>query len=196
MNSSRSARVIHDLETSRDLFTRAIADADFVQAVARAADLVTAALGAGRKILFAGNGGSAADAQHLATELVVRFKINRRALSAIALATDTSMLTAIGNDLGFEHLFSRQIEALGQPGDVFLGISTSGRSPNILAACRAARERNMTVIGFTGAGGGSMPECCDVLVRVPSDDTPFIQQIHIAAGHTICAIAEETLGRG
>jgi D-sedoheptulose 7-phosphate isomerase len=194
MNSSTTARVIHDLETSRDLFTRAIADADFVEAVARVADLVTAALGAGRKIMFAGNGGSAADAQHLATELVVRFKANRRALPAIALTTDTSMLTAIGNDLGFEHLFSRQIEALGQSGDVFLGISTSGRSPNILAACRAARERNITVIGFTGAAGGSMLECCDVLVRVPSDDTPFIQQMHIAAGHTICAIAEESLG--
>jgi len=184
------------MEASRDLFGRAIADADFVQAVARAAELVRDALAAGRKVLFAGNGGSAADAQHLATELVVRFKINRRALPAIALTTDSSMLTAIGNDLGFEHLFSRQIEALGQPGDVFFGISTSGRSPNILAACRAARERGITVIGFTGAHGGSMPECCDVLVRVPSDDTALTQQVHIAAGHTICAIAEEAHGQG
>src|SRR6185436_8197606 len=152
-------------------------------------------LQSGGKLLLAGNGGSAADAQHIATELVVRFKKNRRALPAIALTTDSSALTAIGNDLGFEHLFSRQIEALGRPGDVFLGLSTSGRSPNILAACRAARETGMAVIGFTGATGGAMSDLCDALVRVPSDDTPFIQQVHIAIGHTVCAIAEESLNQ-
>src|SRR2546423_1770837 len=123
-----------------------------LQSVCRAAEIVMAALQSGGKLLLAGNGGSAADAQHLATELVVRFKKNRAALPAIALTTDTSVLTAIGNDLGFEQLFARQIEALGRPGDVFIGISTSGRSPNIVSACRAARETGMAVIGFTGAG--------------------------------------------
>lgn len=193
MSQEHKARIIADLESSRDLFSRALTDASFVQAVVDAAELVVSALQAGRKILFAGNGGSAADAQHLSTELVVRFRKTRRALPALALTTDTSMLTAIGNDLGFEHLFSRQIEALGQPGDIFFGISTSGRSPNILAACRAAQERQLKVVGFTGADGGSMPACCDVLVCVPSDNTPFVQQIHIAAGHAICAIADDAL---
>src|SRR5947209_14842682 len=164
-----------------------------LQSVCRGAEIVLAGLQSGGKLLLAGNGGSAADAQHLATELVVRFKKSRAALPALALTTDTSALTAIGNDLGFEHLFSRQIEALGRPGDVFLGISTSGRSPNILAACRAARLAGMAVVGFTGAGGGAMNDLCDVLVRVPSDDTPFVQQVHIAIGHTLCAIAEESL---
>jgi D-sedoheptulose 7-phosphate isomerase len=188
------AQVRHDLELARELFARALADEAMLQSVCRAAEIVMAGLQSGGKLLLAGNGGSAADAQHLATELVVRFKKSRAALPAIALTTDTSALTAIGNDLGFEHVFSRQIEALGRPGDVFLGISTSGRSPNILAACRAARETGLAVIGFTGAGGGAMNELCDALVRVPSDDTPFVQQVHIAVGHTLCAIAEESLG--
>jgi D-sedoheptulose 7-phosphate isomerase len=189
------ARVRGDLESSRDLFARALTDDAMMQSVARAAEIVIGALQSGRKLLLAGNGGSAADAQHLAAELVVRFKKNRAALPAIALTTDSSVLTAIGNDLGFEHVFSRQIEALGRPGDVFLGLSTSGRSPNILAACQVAREGGMAVVGFTGAGGGAMNALCDVLVRVPSDDTPFVQQVHIAIGHTLCAIAEESLGQ-
>ena len=192
MSQDHKARIIEELETSRDLFARALADQDFVAGIAQAAELVLDALKAGRKILFAGNGGSAADAQHLATELLVRFKATRRALPAMALTTDTSVLTAIGNDLGFEHLFSRQIEALGQPGDVFFAISTSGRSPNVLAACRTARARKLKVVGLTGRSGGAMTDC-DVLLRVPSDDTPFIQLLHIAAGHTICAIAEQSL---
>jgi len=189
------ARVRGDLASSRDLFARALADDAMVQSVSRAAEIVMGALQSGRKLLLAGNGGSAADAQHLATELVVRFKKNRAALPAIALTTDSSVLTAIGNDLGFEHVFSRQIQALGRPGDVFLGISTSGRSPNILSACQAAREIEMAVVGFTGASGGAMTALCDALVRVPSDDTPFIQQVHIAIGHTLCAIAEESLNQ-
>jgi len=189
------ARVIKDLEASRDVLGSALADKGFVDAVARAAEIVTDALRAGRKILFAGNGGSAADAQHLATELVVRFMIDRPALPAIALTTDGSMLTATGNDLGFEHIFSRQILALGQAGDVFIAFSTSGRSPNILAACKAARERGVTVIGFTGAKGDAMAALCDLTLRVPSATTWLIQQVHMAAGHTICAIAEETLAQ-
>jgi D-sedoheptulose 7-phosphate isomerase len=195
MTSSHAARVIKDLEASRDVLVSALADKSFVDAVARAADIVTGALRAGRKILFAGNGGSAADAQHLATELVVRFMIDRPALPAIALTTDGSLLTATGNDLGFEHIFSRQILALGQAGDVFIALSTSGRSPNILAACKAARERGVTVIGFTGAKGDAMAALCDLTLRVPSGTTWLIQQVHTAAGHTICAIAEEALAQ-
>lgn len=188
-----ASEILKDLKKSRDLLTQTLADQNFVETVSRATDIVVAALQAGRKILLAGNGGSAADAQHIATELVVRFKLKRPALPAIALTTDSSMLTAIGNDLGFEQLFSRQIEALGQAGDVFFAISTSGRSPNILTACAAARARNLTVVGFTGANGGSMRECCDVLIGAPSDDTPLIQQVHITVGHIICAIAEQAL---
>ena len=182
-----------DLEVSRDVFTRALADEAMLASATRAAEIVMASLQSGQKLLLAGNGGSAADAQHLACELVVRFKKDRAALPAIALTTDTSILTAIGNDLGFEQVFSRQLLALGQPGDVFLGISTSGRSPNILAACHAARRAGMAVIGFTGASGGAMNELCDALVQVPSDNTPFIQQVHIAIGHTLCAIVEDLL---
>jgi D-sedoheptulose 7-phosphate isomerase len=194
--TDHAARAIKDLQISRDVFDRALADPSFIEQVARATELATDALRSGRKILFAGNGGSAADAQHLATELVVRFIVNRRALPAIALTTDSSILTAIGNDLGFDQLFARQIAALGQEGDVLVAISTSGRSANIVAACREARARKLSVIGLTGADGGSMSELCDVLVCVPSDKTAFIQQVHIAVGHIICAAAEdEAMGK-
>ena len=136
------------------------------ETLARAAEATAESLCSAGKLLVAGNGGSAADAQHLVAEFVGRLTVNRPALRAVALTTDTSILTALGNDFGFETIFARQIEALGAPGDVFLGISTSGRSPNIVAACRAARETGLAVIGFTGAGGGAMNELCDALVRV------------------------------
>jgi D-sedoheptulose 7-phosphate isomerase len=186
-------RVLQDLLASRDVLTTAIADQAFVDAVARAADVVTEALRAGHKILFAGNGGSAADAQHLATELVVRFVVDRPALPAIALTTDGSLLTAAGNDLGFEHIFSRQVLALGQAGDVLIALSTSGRSANVLAACKAARDRGLVVIGFTGAKGDALTALCDLTLRVPSSATWLIQQVHMAAGHAICAIAEQAM---
>ena len=186
-----AARAVRDLQISRDVFDRALSDPAFIEQVAGATELATKALRSGKKILFAGNGGSAADAQHLATELVVRFVVNRAALPAIALTTDSSILTAIGNDFGFEQLFARQIAALGHAGDVLVAISTSGRSANILAGCREARERKLSVIGLTGADGGAMHEVCDVLVCVPSDRTAFIQQVHIAVGHIICAAAED-----
>ena len=150
----------------------------------------------GGKILFFGNGGSAADAQHLATELMVRFRVDRAPLAAIALTTDTSALTAIGNDLGFEQLFARQVQALGQTGDVFMGFSTSGRSPNVVAACKAARERGLTVIGLTGHNVKVMDEFCHLVIHVPSDNTAFIQQVHIAAGHIVCGIVEDELVAG
>jgi D-sedoheptulose 7-phosphate isomerase len=196
LNSPYTSRVIKDLEDSREVFTRALADPDFVASVARVAEVVNDALRAGRKILLAGNGGSAADAQHLATELMVRFRVDRAPLAAIALTTDTSALTAIGNDLGFEQLFARQVQALGQTGDVFMGFSTSGRSPNVVAACKAARERGLTVIGLTGNKGKVMDEFCHLALHVPSDNTAFIQQVHIAAGHIVCGIVEDELVAG
>src|SRR4051794_39482983 len=196
MDHSHASRVIRYLESSRDAVGAALADRAFVESVSRAAEIVTEALRAGKKILFAGNGGSAAGAQHLATELMVRFYLDRAPPPPLALGTDASAAAAIGNDLGFEHLFARQILALGQTGDVFIGLSTSGRSPNILAACKAARERGMTVIGFTGARGDQLAALCDVVVRVPSEKTPLIQQVHMAAGHIVCEIAEEALAKG
>jgi D-sedoheptulose 7-phosphate isomerase len=193
MNSSYTTDISRYFSASQEALGDALRDAAFMDAVAQAAEVVTRALRAGKKVLIAGNGGSAADAQHLATELMVRFYLDRAPLPALALATDASAATAIGNDLGFEQLFARQVLALGQPGDVFLGLSTSGRSPNILAAFRAARERRMIRVGFTGSNGDAMKELCDVLVRVPSETTPLIQQVHIAAGHIACEIVEAAL---
>ena len=158
--------------------------------MARVAGACVAALRDGRKILFAGNGGSAADAQHLAGELVSRFNYDRPGLAAFALTTDTSVLTAIGNDYGYERVFARQVEAVGNAGDVFVGISTSGRSPNVLSALDVARAKGLVTVGMTGRGGGRMPERCDYLLRVPSDSTPRIQEGHIAMGHAICQIIE------
>jgi D-sedoheptulose 7-phosphate isomerase len=181
------------LEASRDVLGAALADRAFLDAVARTTEVLVDALRAGKKVLIAGNGGSAADAQHLAGELMVRFYLDRAPLPALALGTDPGATTAIGNDLGFEHLFSRQVRALGQAGDVFWALSTSGRSPNILAACRTARDQGMSVIGFTGAKGDPLAALCDIVVRVPSEKTPLIQQVHIAAGHIICEIVERTV---
>lgn len=151
------------------------------------------ALRRGNKILFAGNGGSAADAQHLAGELVSRYNYDRPGLPAFALTTDTSVLTAIGNDYGYENLFARQVEAVGNTGDVFFAMSTSGRSPNILKALRVAQEKGLFTVGLTGQGGNSMPEFCDFCLRSSSNSTPRIQEGHIAIGHTICDLIEKNL---
>ena len=160
------------------------------------ADVIVSALRAGNKLLLAGNGGSAADAQHIAAEIVGRYKQDRPAYAAIALTTDTSALTAIGNDYGFEQIFARQVEGLGRRGDVLLVISTSGRSPNILAALKAARQQGLVTIGFTGAKGTGMAASCDHLLVAPSDDTPVIQQIYLTLAHGICDVIEQTLMRG
>lgn len=151
------------------------------------------ALRQGKKILFAGNGGSAADAQHLAAELVVRLRYNRPGLAAIALTTDTSILTAISNDYSFESIFSRQVETLGQSGDVFIGFSTSGKSPNILRALEAARTKGMITIGMTGLDAPLMSERSDYLLNVPSKETQNIQECHIMFGHIICGLIEDAL---
>jgi D-sedoheptulose 7-phosphate isomerase len=150
-------------------------------------------LRAGNTLFFAGNGGSAADAQHLATELVNRFAYDRPGLPAFALTTDTSLLTAIGNDYGFEHLFSRQLIGVSRPGDVFFGLSTSGTSPNVIAALRTARERGLVTIGITGVSSGQMDGCCDYVVRIPSRVTPRIQEGTILLGHIICRLIERAL---
>lgn len=157
-------------------------------------DSCARALASGGKLIFFGNGGSAADAQHLATELTVRFIKDRAPLPAIALTTDTSTLTAIGNDFGFDHLFSRQVDALGAPGDIAIGISTSGNSPNILNGLRSARAKNMITVGLSGRDGGKMREYCDTLLIVPSDSTARIQEMHITIGHMLCGALEQKLG--
>ena len=176
-------------ETSENL-QQMTKDAALLAAVAQVARACIEALRQGHKVLFAGNGGSAADAQHLAAELVSRFAYDRPGLPAFALTTDTSVLTAIGNDYGYEKLFARQLEAVGGAGDVFFGLSTSGRSPNVLNALDVARAKGLVTVGMTGHAGGQMPGRCDYLLRVPSQSTPRIQEGHIAIGHAICQIIE------
>lgn len=168
-------------------------DNHLLASIQKMADQCISALQQGKKILFAGNGGSAADSQHLAAELVGRLRYNRPCLAAIALTTDTSALTAIGNDYAFDTVFSRQLEAIGQAGDVFIGISTSGRSPNILRAFDVARAKQMTTIGFTGMSAPEMDERCDYVLHVPSKETPKIQECHIMFGHIICAVIEDVM---
>ena len=153
-----------------------------------------ASIRGGGKLMFFGNGGSAADAQHLATELTIRYKADRAAIAAIALTTDTSALTAAGNDLGFDKVFARQIEALGRPGDVAIAISTSGKSPNIVAALRQARAMKLVTAALGGKGGGDMTGLADHLLVVPSDTTARIQEMHIALGQMLCGAIEIELG--
>lgn len=148
-----------------------------------------------KKILLFGNGGSAADAQHIAAELTGRYKRERKGLPGIALTTDTSALTAIGNDYGFDRIFDRQVEALAQAGDVLVGISTSGNSRNVINALKLGRQQGCLTIGLTGRDGGVMNEVCDVNLVVPSNDTPRIQEIHILIGHTICQIIDDQVDR-
>ena len=159
--------------------------------VAKSAQLCIDCLKGGGKILIFGNGGSAADAQHIAAELVGRYKTNRKGLPVIALTTDSSVLTSIGNDFGYEHLFDRQVEALANKGDVVIGISTSGKSGNIINALKLASRLNCTTIGFSGHDGGGMNKICNVNLVAPSEDTPRIQEMHIIIGHTICHLIDQ-----
>ena len=155
-----------------------------------AAKLCIDCLKNGNKILLFGNGGSAADAQHIAAELVGRYKTERKGLAAIALTTDTSALTAIGNDSGYDRVFDRQVEALANTGDVAIGISTGGSSANVLSALKLARDLGCKTVGFSGRGGGEMNELCDVNIVVPAKDTARIQEMHIVIGHTICHLID------
>ena len=156
-----------------------------------AANLVVNTLKNGNKVLLCGNGGSAADAQHIAAELTGRYKTERKGLPAIALTTDTSALTAISNDYGYAKVFDRQVEALANKGDLLIGISTSGNSDNIISALTTAKELGCSILGLSGHDGGKMNDICDVNLVVPSDDTPRIQEIHILLGHTLCQIVDD-----
>ena len=162
-------------------------------AVSGAVDIIASSLAAGGQLLIAGNGGSAADAQHIAAELTGRFLRERQPFRALALHVNTSALTAIGNDYGFEHVFARELSAHARSGDVLLAISTSGNSPNILRAIEAARRSNVIVIGLTGESGGQIRSACDVCLCVPSKSTARIQEMHITIGHAICELLEERL---
>jgi D-sedoheptulose 7-phosphate isomerase len=148
-------------------------------------------LKSGGKILLFGNGGSAADAQHIAAELVGRYKVERKGLPAIALTTDTSVITSIGNDFGYDHIFDRQIDALAKKGDIAIGISTSGKSGNVISALKLASKLNCITIGFSGQDGGAMNQTCNINLVVPSEDTPRIQEIHIVIGHIICHLIDQ-----
>ena len=193
MDANETAYARGHLAGSLAALQAASADGEFLATLGRVADEMAKALGRERKILLCGNGGSAADAQHIAGELLSRFEKDRAPWPAIALTTDSSVLTAIGNDYGYEQVFERQVRGLGQAGDVLIAISTSGRSPNIIRALDAAREKGVVTIGFTGAAGNEMAARCDVLLRAPSDKTPVIQQIHITAAHIVCGLVERRL---
>ena len=193
MSQASKDPIATHLTRSREALERAAQDATIIDAARKIADVIASALRAGHKLLIVGNGGSAADAQHIAAEIVGRYKQDRPAYAAIALTTDTSALTAIGNDYGFEQVFARQVEGLGRPSDVLLALSTSGRSPNILAALNAARQRGLITIGFTGAKGTALAASCDHLLVAPSDDTAVIQQIHLTLAHGICGVIEQEL---
>lgn len=195
MSEKPNDGVAEHFQRSVAVLEQAAGDPAFCATVGTIAAEVERALRNGGKLLLAGNGGSAADAQHIAAELVSRFRFDRGPLPAIALTTDTSLLTAVGNDYGFEHVFERQIRGLGRRGDVFLAISTSGRSPNVLAAVRAAREMGITTVGFTGAGGEPLRALCDTCLTVASDETALIQQVHLVAAHAICGIIESAIFR-
>jgi D-sedoheptulose 7-phosphate isomerase len=186
--------VAEHFRRSSETLSRAADDPDLRAEIHAIADTITAAFRAGRKLLIAGNGGSAADAQHIAGEFLSRLNFDRNPLPAIALTTDSSVLTAIGNDYGFDRTFERQVRGLGQRGDVFIAISTSGRSANVIAALKAAREAGLTTIGFTGrAGDAAMQSLCQHCLAVPAQETALIQQIHIVAAHAICGLVERSL---
>ncbi len=182
--------IASQLAESQRVVTLMQDDAALLSQVQEAANAITNAMRKGNKLLLAGNGGSAADAQHIAGEFVSRFAFDRPGLPAVALTTDTSILTAIGNDYGYEKLFARQVQALGQPGDVFMCYSTSGSSKNILLALEQAKSMGLTCIGLTGNKGGPMHDLCDHVLAVPSGSTPKIQEGHLILGHIICGIVE------
>lgn len=172
---------------------RAAQSKPFLDSIHHISELCVTALNKGGKLLFAGNGGSAADAQHIAGEFVSRLNFDRGPLAAMALTTDTSVITAVGNDYGYEQIFERQVRGLGRAGDVFVGISTSGRSPNVIRALSMAKSMGITTVGFGGEDAGDMGPLCDATLQAPSRSTPLIQQIHIVAAHAICGFVEEAL---
>lgn len=185
--------ITSQIQETQQVMSTMLADAKLLGRLESAAEACIVALKNGRKILLAGNGGSAADAQHIAGEFVSRFAFDRPGLPAIALTTDTSILTAIGNDYGYEKLFARQVQAHAQKGDVFIAYSTSGRSPNVIAALQEAKSRGVICVGMTGNRGGPMQELCDHYLDVPSAETPKIQEGHAVLGHILCGLVEMAL---
>jgi len=181
------------IQASIDAKQLILKDEKLLGQIIQSAETIIEGYKSGKKTMFAGNGGSAADAQHLAGELVARFYFDRPGIPSIALTTDSSVLTAIGNDYGFERLFSRQVQAMGNAGDIFIGLSTSGNSPNILSALDACKEKGIFSIGLTGMTGGKMADKCDICIKVPSHDTPRIQESHILIGHILCCAIEQEL---
>ncbi|MED0676148.1 D-sedoheptulose 7-phosphate isomerase [Aneurinibacillus thermoaerophilus] len=183
------------IQSSINVKEAILADEELLRLIEQVATKAIEVYQNGNKILLAGNGGSAADAQHIAGEFVSRFYFDRPGLPSLALTTDTSILTAIGNDYGYEHLFSRQLQANGMEGDMFIGISTSGNSSNIIKALEMCKEKGIIAVGLTGATGGKMARLCDYCIKVPSKETPRIQESHIVIGHIICALVEEAIFR-
>jgi D-sedoheptulose 7-phosphate isomerase len=189
----QASEIRDHLVSSREALDAALADRGFLETAVDIAKCLEAALRRGHKILLAGNGGSAGDAQHIAGEFLCRLNYDRAPIAAIALTTDSSVLTAIANDYGYDHVFERQVMGLGRPDDVLLAISTSGESRNVLAAVSAARQMGLTVIGLTGQHGGKLAPMCDLSLRVPSNSTPLIQQLHITIAHAVCGLVEAAL---
>jgi D-sedoheptulose 7-phosphate isomerase len=187
------AYIQEEFDRTAQTLERLAASVAIAAELEKIANACCAALRAGRKIIFAGNGGSAAEAQHLAGELIGRFKFDRPGLAALALTTDASSLTAIGNDYGYECVFARQLDALGVAGDVFFALSTSGTSPNVLRGLEAGRRKGLVTVGLTGDAGGAMLPLCDYCIRIPSLDTPQIQEGHLVAGHIVCGLIERNL---
>lgn len=185
------ANITSQLAAHREVIARV--ERELSPLIAEMTTLLVETFNSGGKLLVMGNGGSAADAQHFVAEIVGRFKMERRGLPAIALSTDTSILTAIGNDYGFDKVFHRQVEALALPGDLIVGISTSGNSPNVLQALQLAREKGCRTVGLLGKDGGSIKDLCDLALIVPTDDTPRVQEGHITIIHIVCDLLEKTL---
>jgi D-sedoheptulose 7-phosphate isomerase len=181
------------IENSIEIKKLVLNDLIILEQIKKSASIITDAYKSGFKTLIAGNGGSAADAQHMAGEFVSRFQFDRPGIPSLALTTDTSIITAIGNDFGYNELFARQIEAQGVSGDIFIGISTSGNSKNIIEGIRKCIEKKIFIIGLTGKTGGEMVKLCNICIRVPSSDTPRIQEVHLLIEHIICSVVEENL---
>ncbi len=179
------------IKASIDTKQSVLQNEGLLKTIAASVDVIVNAFRNGKRVYFCGNGGSAADAQHLAAEFSGRFYTDRKALPAEALHCNTSYLTAVANDYGFDEIYSRLIDGIGEQGDVLVGLSTSGNSPNILKAFKTAKKKEMTTIGFTGKSGGEMRQLCDHLINIPSTDTPRIQESHIMVGHIICQLVEE-----
>jgi D-sedoheptulose 7-phosphate isomerase len=193
MAAAGLGQVREHFSRSAETLLAAAASDTLLASITAVADLCVASLRAGGKLLFAGNGGSAADAQHIAGEFIGRLNFDRRPLPALALTTDSSVLTAIANDYGYESVFDRQLGAIGRRGDVFFGISTSGRSPNVVRALAAGQRMGIHTVGFGGEDGGDMACHCDRLIAVPSRSTQMIQQVHIVAAHAICELVENAM---